>query len=113
VNCIETLVNVDVGSYVWAKFGFKAMDLPAFVNTMNAKVDYLRERRKVTVEQYDLLKKTIQDNQHEKLPWVMADLQIDGIPLGRTIMMNLRWEADLNLYDREAMARFTKYVNQR
>lgn len=113
VNYISTQANVDVGSYAWAKFGFKAAEPYQLSRMLLQKIDYLKDQRRISRDQHSTLEKLINDNQNdEKLPWLMADYKHDGVDVGRSVMMNLTWQATLRLNDRDAMDRFNKYVNK-
>ena len=109
VDKVETLANIDVGGYAWAKYGYLPTEegLKSIKKHINHKVIWPDEEGPGS----KFLEKFLESNDPKSL-WALADCKADfnGKPLGKSVLLGSSWEGELNLKDKASMDRFNAYV---
>lgn len=115
VDEISIFADIDVGSYAWAKYGFAPRDIGRFGGVKNHIMTMLRyyDDRGFIIS--DAARATIERVYYSSDPqdiWAIADLSelLNGVPLGKRLLMNVSWGGSLRLDDSAAMKRFRDYV---
>lgn len=137
VDRVETHANIDVGAYAWAKYGFASADPGQLTGDLERLVDKWHGR---TVTERDFVTgsmragksvaiddsvarelKRIANGPSKTKIWEFADLTVDGVKVGKTILTDVDnfdgWEAFLNVkgddtFSKKQRERFWSYVGR-
>jgi len=121
VKRIDTLANINVGGYAWARYGFVA-DHPeqfadAIVERMGQadriaayRADEFKDK-KWTPTYTRIIQKIVQKHRDDpRLVWHIADASHRGVKIGKWLMLNMDWHAHLDLTNQEHVARLKRYI---
>jgi len=111
---IELVANADVGGYAWSRYGFTAElegklgdQLNNVSHWMNEFSDQISAEAKAVVD-------AAMKSEDPRAIWAMADLTetVDGMPLGKRLLLGAKWNGKLDINDKIAMARFNAYIGK-
>jgi GNAT superfamily N-acetyltransferase len=103
---VETLANIDVGGYAWAKYGY----VPTRSAWSALKSEWSKSIAKSAPETQARFKAEVAPllKSDPKAIWAVADSK-----WGKTLLLGRSWEGRLNLKDEESMGRFDAYVSKK
>ena len=114
VTKVSLSANIDVGSYAWAKYGFK----PFIPKAIQADLRFrLPSIKGLAPDDLAELNRII-DLGDDKMLWEISDMKIpveyggEKTTLGKALLLNQQWDGVLDLADSEAMGRFWRYVGK-
>jgi hypothetical protein len=114
VSTVRLSANIDVGSYAWAKYGFK----PSIPRAIQADLRYRLDKiTGLSVDELSELNKII-DVGGDTMLWDISDMTksvvINGekTALGKAMLLDQQWDGVLDLNDKVAMGRFFRYVRK-
>lgn len=114
VSTVGVSANIDVGGYAWARFGFLPKtdsDWRSLARTVQSKADSLLARGDITPEVHRQIGALTSGSDRRNL-WKVADMQHEGVSVGKKLLMNTHWSGQIKLTDREQMQRFTAYTSE-
>jgi len=115
LKAVELVANANIGGYAWAKYGFipNKNDWNYIRGTaLEVLESDFGVKEKEAPEVFAALK-----SDNPKGIWVVADSTFpikewDNLPLGKTVLVDTKWEGRLNLKHKESMERFHRYVGK-
>lgn len=122
VDKVFLSANIEVGSYAWAKYGFKPTDraMQYLSKDLSSRLETLvrnsggwgPDLSEEVVSGITLLIDKLKTD--PTALWAIADMGAvyNGQKLGYWLLESLGWAANLSLSDEEAMARFWRYVGR-
>jgi HK97 family phage portal protein len=120
VSRVELHANIDAGSYVWAKFGFKPSESEwkSVRGKLKDRLDILLGDGRIDKKQYARISKHVESDDPSAI-WKIANLRAKtkqgdggGSTIGRALLTNQSWNGSLDLSDRNAMRKFRRYVGK-
>lgn len=115
VQRVELLANIDVGSYAWARYGFRPTSTADFVSTVRGRLNMLAVQNGFD-DTADIYADVIRALASPEPAWNVSDLRqlvtYNGqrMALGKALLLNQRWGGYFDLDDVAAMTRFNDYV---
>lgn len=113
IEKVTVMASMANGGYTWARFGF----LPG-QQSWERLQDRLKKRLseledKLPRRTYKLAEAALRQKTPKGL-WIIADLavEVDGVPLGKELLVGERWTGEMNLKDKDQMKRFWSYVRK-
>jgi len=106
--------NIDIGGYAWAKYSF----VPTVQSWQNLR-RYLADKLERLVATNSGITQVVNEgvleilsNDNPRMIWTLAGLEhkINGIPIGKLLLLGSDWHGTLDLLDEETMKRFLDYV---
>lgn len=117
---IQLDANIDVGGYAWAKYGCVPL-LGGWSNIKGQIRSNLNEMEQSgqigpnAAEKIDgLIGGTFEKNNPKGI-WAVSDLTtpVEGVPLGKRLLLGTSWSGKLDLTDTQSMKRFNAYVGKK
>lgn len=118
ITFIDTLANMNVGGYAWAKYGFSMQDKMAVNMFLNSQVDELSQDVKKWEKHIDELRGIV-DRFYEKNPpfkpfpmrMIANYTDKSGNEVGKDLLMGTEWDAQLNLGNPTERMIFERYLD--
>ena len=112
VDKIETLANIDIGSYAWARYGFVPRNPASLARSVRHKAREAGIFGDLAQSHRDYVSRILDDLESgdATAAWRLSDLRIGERNLGKELLTDLSWNAELDLNDRDQVARFKQYV---
>lgn len=116
IEKVKLSANIDVGSYAWAKYGFKPTDMEwgMLRSRFQAQFDagYIALDPRSNWGRHHFM--DIMNNPDPKAIWDLADIDAvdtrSGEKVGKALLLNRSWGGTLDLTDAAAIKRFYDYV---
>lgn len=115
VRKVSTMAAGSMGSYVWARMGF----LPThkgwgqLTEVLETRLENLTKQHVIPMNIQENVRKILK-NQDPRAIWLLADLShdIDGLSLGKALLINNAWVGKLELNNKLQMQRFNAYMDE-
>lgn len=124
VKTVDLDANINVGGYAWAKYGFKPLDGEWNIlrKSLRVKLDDLLKPANMRLsgrggglngivfeDDYDAIVALLENDDPRSI-WALAEYEVNGTKVGKELLLGSYWHGEINLLDREAMARFEAYL---
>lgn len=111
---IDVHAGLDVGGFTWARFGFVPRQQywdRMRARTLLGKLDDMLDGGTIPQSTYDRMTSVLELSDPRAM-WKIADATelVDGVPLGKALLLESDWIGMLDLSDAATMARFDRYV---
>ena len=127
VKTVDLDANINVGGYAWAKYGFKpdVGEWERFTRYATEKLKVLESsapalegsargvlRGAMSDAERRALEKLLQSRDPRTI-WAIAEFETaSGVKVGKELLLGSFWHGEIDLSDREAMARFEAYLRR-
>lgn len=106
---ISLRANLDVGGYAWAKYGF----VPDYLSWIKLVETLRKDIQGLEISEKSLMAlDAILSSNDPKGIWLIASMKekVEGVSLGKKLLLGKPWDGVLNLTDEDAMKIFHTYI---